>query len=68
MMSVTEGNGMVQVCATLSAVNDIERDFSIALATDDGTGKFYNHGWGGIGITCKQVKVQVMQHIVICKK
>jgi hypothetical protein len=38
MMSVGEGDGMVQVCATLSAVNDTERDFTIALATGDGSG------------------------------
>jgi hypothetical protein len=37
-MSVGEGDGMVQVCATLSAVNDTEREFSITLATGDGTG------------------------------
>jgi hypothetical protein len=44
MMSVGEGDGMVQVCATLSAVNDTEREFSITFATGDGTGKVYSHG------------------------
>ena len=38
MVSVGEGDGMVQVCATLSAVEDTERDFTITLATSDGTG------------------------------
>ena len=38
MVSVGEGDGMVQVCATLSAVEDTERDFTITLTTSDGTG------------------------------
>jgi hypothetical protein len=38
MMSVGEGDVMVEVCATLSAVNDTERDFTVTLATGDGTG------------------------------
>jgi hypothetical protein len=29
---------MVEVCATLSAVNDTERDFNITLTTGDDTG------------------------------
>jgi hypothetical protein len=37
-MSVNEEDGMVQVCASLSAVNDTERNFTITLATGDGTG------------------------------
>jgi hypothetical protein len=40
MMSVSEGDGMVQVCATLSAMNDTEREFSITLATGDGSGTY----------------------------
>ena len=39
MVSVGEEDGMVQVCATLSAVEDTERDFAITLATNDGTGE-----------------------------
>ncbi len=38
IMSVGEGDGMVQVCATLSAVEDTERDVAITLATSDNTG------------------------------
>ena len=38
ILSVDEGGGMVQVCATLSAMNDTRRNFSITLATSDGTG------------------------------
>jgi hypothetical protein len=38
MMSVSEEDGMVLVCATLSAVNDTERDFTITLTTDNDTG------------------------------
>ena len=38
MVSVGEGDGIVQVCATLSAVEATERDFTITLATSDGTG------------------------------
>jgi hypothetical protein len=38
MMSVNEEDEMVQVCSSLSAVNDTERDFTITLATGDGTG------------------------------
>ena len=44
MVSVDEGDGMVQVCAALSAVEDTERDFSVTLATSDGTGSLkYDH-------------------------
>ena len=42
MVSVGEGDGMVQVCATLSTVEDTERDFTITLATSDGTGTEYH--------------------------
>ncbi len=38
MLRVGEGDGMVRVCATLSAVEDTERNFTVALATTDGTG------------------------------
>ena len=38
--SVGEEDGMVQVCATLSAVEDTERTFTITLATSDGTGSY----------------------------
>jgi hypothetical protein len=38
MMSVGEGDGMVQVCATLSAVDDTERNVTITLATGEDTG------------------------------
>ena len=34
-----EGDGQVQVCATLFSQEDIERDFIVTLATSDGTGK-----------------------------
>ncbi len=38
MLSVGEGDGMVQVCGTLSAIEDTERNFTITLATSNGTG------------------------------
>ena len=38
MISVNEGDGNVQVCAILFSIEDIERDFIIALNTNDGTG------------------------------
>ena len=40
-VSVGEEDEMmaVQVCATLSAAEATERDFTIALATSDGTGE-----------------------------
>ncbi len=38
MLSVGEGDRMVQVCATLSVVEDTERNFTISLATSDSTG------------------------------
>ena len=43
MISVNEGDGTVQVCATLSAVEDIERSFNISLImhTTDNTGTNY---------------------------
>ncbi len=37
-MNVGEGDGTVQVCATLSALEDTERDFTITLSTSDGSG------------------------------
>ncbi len=38
MLTVGEGDGMVQVCATLSAIEDTERNFTLTLSTNDGTG------------------------------
>ncbi len=40
MLSVGEGNGMVQVCATLSTVEASEKDLTVTLATinSNGTG------------------------------
>ncbi len=38
MLSVGEGDGMVQVCVILSAVEDTERNVNISLSTSDGTG------------------------------
>ncbi len=40
MLNIGEGGGMVQVCVTLSAVEDTERNFAISLATSDGTGSY----------------------------
>ena len=37
-ISSDEGDGMVQVCATLSAMEDTQRDFTITLGTSDDTG------------------------------
>ena len=37
-VEVGEGDGMVQVCATLSAVVNIQRNISIMLITTDETG------------------------------
>ena len=42
LLIVGEGDGMVQVCAMLSATEDIERDVTIRLATGDVTGN--QHG------------------------
>ena len=39
MVSAGEEDGMVQVCATLSAVEDTEKNFTIFLSTSDGTGE-----------------------------
>ena len=38
-LEVGEGDGLVQVCATLSAVEATERNFMVTLMTTDGTGK-----------------------------
>ena len=38
MLRVNEGDGMVRVCVALSAMEDTERNFTIAIATNDGTG------------------------------
>ena len=37
-ISIGEGEGIVEVCVTLSAMEDTERNFDIALATKDDTG------------------------------
>ena len=37
--SVGEEDGMVEVCATLSAMEKTERDFTITLATSNDSGK-----------------------------
>ena len=39
MLSVGEGAGMVEVCVSLSALSDTERDFVISLATSSNTGE-----------------------------
>ena len=38
MVSISEDKGDVQMCATLSAMEVIQRDFTIQLFTNDGTG------------------------------
>lgn len=38
MVNASEGAGKVEVCATLSAVNKTERDFTISLTTIVDTG------------------------------
>ncbi len=38
MLSFNEGDGMVQVCAALSALEAIERNFTTTVTTSDGTG------------------------------
>ncbi len=43
MLSVGEGDGMVEVCATLSAVEAIERNFTTTLITSNGTGNAHKY-------------------------
>ena len=38
MVSVSEEKGGVQICATLSAMAAVQRDFIVQLFTIDGTG------------------------------
>ena len=45
MVSVGEGDGTVTVCATLTVVEATERDFTITLATSNGTGKINLKLW-----------------------
>jgi hypothetical protein len=51
MMSVGEGDGMVEVCVILSAINGTERNVTITLATGEDTGmqthagKIAQGGW-----------------------
>ncbi len=43
MISIGEGDEMVQICAILMmVVEDTEKDITITLATSDGTGKSWN--------------------------
>ena len=44
MVSVDEGDGMVQVCAELNATEATQREFSVTLATsDDSRMNIYDH-------------------------
>ena len=38
-MEIGEGDGLVQVCATLSAIEATERNLSVRLMTINGTGR-----------------------------
>ena len=40
IINVDEGDGTVQICATLVDMGDIERDFIISLSTINGTGSY----------------------------
>ena len=42
-VGVGEGDGLVQVCAMLSAMEVTERNFTVTLITSDGTGKYAIH-------------------------
>ena len=42
MVSVGEGDGLVQVCATLSAVEATDIQITITLTISDGTGIYSN--------------------------
>ena len=42
-ISVGEGDGSVQVCATMSAVEETERDFNITFSTGDSTGTYIHN-------------------------
>ena len=39
-ISVNEGDGEVLVCTTLSVLQDTERDFDVALVTNNNTGEY----------------------------
>ncbi len=39
VLSVSEGDGVAIVCATLLTIEAIERRFTVTLSTSDGTGK-----------------------------
>ena len=41
MLSVGEGDGMVEVCVSLSAMGGTERGFTVALATSSNTGEWF---------------------------
>ena len=41
MISVGESGGMMEVCATLSAMEDTQRNFTILLVAEDDTGKLW---------------------------
>ena len=38
LLRVGEGDGTIQVCATLSIIEDLERNIAIAITTSDNTG------------------------------
>ena len=41
MLSAVEG--MVEVCVSLSAMSDTERDFTVTLITNSDTGSYQSH-------------------------
>ena len=42
MVTVGEGDEQVQVCATLSSIENTDRDFSFSFSTTDNTGASSN--------------------------
>ena len=43
MIDIDEGDGSIEVCATLYSTGSTEKDFIITLSTSDGTGKTTTH-------------------------
>ena len=56
MLSVAEVEGRVEVCATLSASEMTERNFTVSLATSDGEGKLITVAYE---YSCTYIRVNI---------
>ena len=59
MVSVSEGDEMVTVCATLSAVEATERNFTITLNTNSDNGEYMTMS------TSKETNIAILLNLIV---